>query len=189
MDGLAKRELTATEMIEHFEKRADFLSYRHITYEKPTKKFEPASQKNQRPILKIVEKFQHNPSIPPNSDVAERTFLLRENRIKIVYHLEENRITPSTREYVIPPQVGDQAFTMKFEPDMTTAYQVCGYGDFSIIMYIIIRGFLFLIAVQVDPYAQDPKNRLLFEQLEGLIRAQEESIASIRASEKEVEMN
>jgi hypothetical protein len=38
----------------------------------------------------------------------------------------------------------------------------------------------------VDPYLKEPKKRILFEQLEGLIKAQEESIATIRASEKEV---
>ena len=39
---------------------------------------------------------------------------------------------------------------------------------------------------QVDPYLKEPKKRVLFEQLEQLIKAQEESIATIRASEKEV---
>ena len=38
----------------------------------------------------------------------------------------------------------------------------------------------------MDPYLKDPKKRVLFEQLEQLIKAQEESIATIRASEKEV---
>ncbi len=40
--------------------------------------------------------------------------------------------------------------------------------------------------LQVDPYASDPKNRHLFQHLERLILAQEESIARIRESEKEV---
>ena len=39
---------------------------------------------------------------------------------------------------------------------------------------------------QVDPYSKDPKRRLLFEQLEQLMQAQEESIATIRTSEQEV---
>ena len=42
------------------------------------------------------------------------------------------------------------------------------------------------IHAQVDPYLKEPKKRILFEQLEQLIKAQEESIATIRASEKEV---
>ena len=39
---------------------------------------------------------------------------------------------------------------------------------------------------QLDPYLKEPKKRILFEQLEQLIKAQEESIATIMASEKEV---
>ena len=51
VDGLAKRELTATEMTEHFENRPDFLYLRHVTYEKPTKRFEPAERSKQKSIL------------------------------------------------------------------------------------------------------------------------------------------
>ena len=108
-----------------------------------------------------MEKFHHNPAVPPNSDIAERTFVLSENRIRIVYHLEKDRITPSTREFVTPPLSGDQAYALHFNPEMTTAYQV-------------------------DPYTKEPKNRHLFELLERLVKAQEDSIAQIRAAEKEV---
>lgn len=51
VDGLAKRELTATEMTEHFENRADFLYHRHVTYSKPTKKFEPAEKAKKKSIM------------------------------------------------------------------------------------------------------------------------------------------
>lgn len=126
MDGLAKRELTATEMVEMFEDRPDYLCYRHVTYEKPVKKFEPSSDKGQPyQIFKIVERFHHNPLVPPNSDIAERTFLVRENRIRVVYHLEENRITPSTREFVIPQTSGDQIYTLTFDHvDIPSPFQV-----------------------------------------------------------------
>ena len=126
VDGLAKRDLTATEMVEEFKDRPDYLYYRHVTYEKPVKKFEPSVDKGQPyQIVKIVEKFHHDPSIPPNSDIAERTFLVRENRITVVYHLEENRITPSTREFVIPQTSGDQIYTLTFDHvDMPSPYQV-----------------------------------------------------------------
>lgn len=52
------------------------------------------------------------------------------------------------------------------------------------IMKFLIYGTC--IHAQVDPYLKEPKKRILFEQLEQLIKAQEESIATIRASEKEV---
>ena len=51
VDGLAKRDMTATEMTEHFESRPDFLYYRHVTFSKITKRFEPAEKVQQRPIV------------------------------------------------------------------------------------------------------------------------------------------
>ena len=112
-------------------------------------------------LQKIVEKFHHNPAVPPNSDIAERTFLLQENRIQLVYHLEKGRITPSTREFTTPPLRGEQAQALTFHPEMMSAYQV-------------------------DPYAKEPKQRHLFELLEKMVAAQEGSIAQIRAAEHEV---
>lgn len=41
----------------------------------------------------------------------------------------------------------------------------------------------------MDPYATEPKQRHLFELLEGLVRAQEESITQIRAAEREVRLS
>ncbi len=42
------------------------------------------------------------------------------------------------------------------------------------------------MCLQVDSYANEPKNRHLFQQLERLLLAQEASITSIRDSEEEV---
>ena len=121
----------------------------------------PTATEHLFPYQKITERFHRNPVIPPNSDIAERTFLLTENRIKVVYHLEEGRFTPSTREFLTPPMIGEQATALSYNPEMTSAYQV-------------------------DPYAKDPKNRQLFELLEKLVKAQDDSIAQIRAAEEEV---
>lgn len=41
-------------------------------------------------------------------------------------------------------------------------------------------------SMQVDPYAKEPKNRFLFEQLESLVQARDDTIIQIRQSEKEV---
>ena len=112
-------------------------------------------------MQKIVEKFHHDPAVPANSDIAEQTFLLQENRIQLVYHLEKGRITPSTREFTTPPLRGEQAQALVFNPEMTSAYQV-------------------------DPYAKEPKQQHLFELLEKMVAAQEGSIAQIRAAEQEV---
>ena len=71
---------------------------------------------------KIVERFHRNPAVPPNSDVAERFFLLSESpsRIRVVYHLEKNRVTRSSREFVVPPSSRE----LTFNPGMSSAYQV-----------------------------------------------------------------
>ena len=204
MDGLSRKDITASEVEEHFEKREDFLCYRHTTYAPPTLKFEPAdSSSHKRPIQvlwslwgkgegvapcilkqfrtiwdtdtpedctqhfvlsylqKIVERFHRNQSKKPNEDIAERIFLPNDNKIKVLYHLEDNRITPSTREFTYPHLSGDQGYILTYNSDMVTSYQV-------------------------DPYAKSAKDRCLFEQLESLIKAQDDSSASVRASEQEV---
>lgn len=123
VDGLAKRIMTPTEMIEHYEDRPDCLYYRHVTYEKQPKKTS-ISELNPREILKVVDKFHPNPAIPANSDVAERTLLFTENHIKVVYQLEEGRTTASTREFMVPPMNPDQAVLLTFDPDGISSYQV-----------------------------------------------------------------
>lgn len=75
-------------------------------------------------IQKIIEKYHRNPSLSPNEDIATCSFLLDERKIQLVYHLEENRITPSTRDFYLPVLSGEQAQQLTFNPDMTTAYQV-----------------------------------------------------------------
>lgn len=116
-------------MTEYFKDRPDFLYYRYTTYAKLTKKLEAASisgnnSVNQRPILKIVERFHHNLDLSPSSDIAERVFLIQENRIHVSYHLEKDRIVPSKREFVLPSQIGDQEYTLQFDPELTTGYKV-----------------------------------------------------------------
>jgi hypothetical protein len=56
VDGLAKREMTSTEMIEHFEGREDRLYYRHVTYAKPPKRFEPADKEKTKHIQVMRER-------------------------------------------------------------------------------------------------------------------------------------
>ncbi len=121
VDGLAKREFTPSEMVEHFKDRSDFLYYRQVTYDKQTRKTE---QEKPRDILRVVERFHPNPATSPNRDVAERTFLVSENKIEVVYQFEEGRITASTREFVTPPINPDQAVILTFDPALISMYQV-----------------------------------------------------------------
>ena len=61
---------------------------------------------------------------PANDDVAERSFLVHEERIFLTFHLEGDRVTASTREFVKPPNTEDKGDTLKMTPDMTTTFQV-----------------------------------------------------------------
>ena len=76
-------------------------------------------------IQSIIERFEHDASKKADEDVAERQFLLTENTIKLIYHLDDTRITASTREFETPPIGSDQAYNLTFSPDITSAYQVC----------------------------------------------------------------
>ena len=72
-----------------------------------------------------MEKFHRDPNKSANDDISQRTYLFDERKILIVYHYEENRITPSSREFYLPVLSGDQTQLLTMNPDMTSAYQVC----------------------------------------------------------------
>ena len=119
--------MTRTEMVEHYVDRADFLYYRHVTYEKiPKKHMVLEGQDNSRKIIKVVDKFHPNPALPPNNDVAERTLILSDNQIKITYQLEEGRNTASVTEFVVPPMNPEQAVLLTYDPEGISSYQVHG---------------------------------------------------------------
>ena len=77
------------------------------------------------PPQKIIEKFHRNLTKKADDDVAERLFLLSEERISLVFHLEEDRVTASTRDFVKPAYTDDKNNSFIMTPDMTTTFQVC----------------------------------------------------------------
>ena len=63
--------------------------------------------------------------MPANENVRERTFAVSEDRIALLYHLENKRITSSTREFIKPPNYSSEKGTpLQLTPDATTAFQV-----------------------------------------------------------------
>ena len=52
-----------------------------------------------QPLVKMTEKFQRNPSVSAQSDVARRVFYLSQDAIRVDYHIPEDRITHSYRVY------------------------------------------------------------------------------------------
>ena len=86
---------------------------------------------------RIVERFHHNPALPPNSDVAQRLFQLTDTTlIRVTYHLEPNRITASYREFLTPPRGGEQAYNLTFDPLATSGYQV---WCMNIVLHVLLR--------------------------------------------------
>ena len=71
-----------------------------------------------------MEKFNRNPAKKANNDVAQRLFLVAEERISLIFHLEEDRVTASTRDFVKPVSTEEKGDTLTMTPDMTTTFQV-----------------------------------------------------------------
>lgn len=124
VDGLSKREESSKELTETFVNREDFLSYRHATFLERVKKFGPQGT-NLRPIGKMVERFERNKEKNADVDIGERAFLVSDDRIAVKFHLEDQKITASTREFMKPPNFSlDKTSQLNFTPDMTNAFQV-----------------------------------------------------------------
>ena len=192
-------------MVEHYKARKDRLVYKEVAYIKPTKKFEPADKERSKHIQvqliiihvldvsvyhvklvqSITEKYDRDLSMPANSDVAQKVFLFDEHKIIVTYHLEENRVTRSQREFYLPNLTGEQAQPLTLTPDMTSSYQVINY---QLIKQEWSHVRLFNQLQQVDAHAKEPKQRVLFEELEQLVKDQEKSVKDVRSSEKEVYM-
>ncbi|XP_046848993.1 dynein regulatory complex subunit 7-like isoform X2 [Xenia sp. Carnegie-2017] len=161
IDGLEKQEETPTEMMQSYRTRDDYLYYRHVTFSPRTKEFGPTQQNHYRHVVKIIEKFHRNLTKKADDDVAERLFLLSEERISLVFHLEEDRVTASTRDFVKPAYTDDKNDSFIMTPDMTTTFQV-------------------------DPLEKPKKNLTVYNMLLSLMKAEEESISQIRSMEDEV---
>lgn len=79
----------------------------------------------------MVERFQRNSKKVAASDVAERSFFISDDRICIKYHLEDGKITASTREFIKPTNTSaDKSQQINYSADMTTSFQVCNYTYF-----------------------------------------------------------
>ena len=55
-----------------------------------------------RTPYKLTEKFKRNPDIPASKDIAKKTSFLKEEKIRIVYHLLAGKIIPSFQEFKKP---------------------------------------------------------------------------------------
>ncbi|NWH60484.1 DRC7 protein, partial [Geococcyx californianus] len=100
-DDLQKYVENATELIEYFEGRDDFLHIRHTTFGKTGEGIHFAGTRTDirsQPIVQIKECFHRNLEKPADEDVAERIFLITEEKIHLMYHLKDEYFTASTKD-------------------------------------------------------------------------------------------
>ncbi|XP_025037492.2 dynein regulatory complex subunit 7 isoform X1 [Pelodiscus sinensis] len=127
VDGLQKRVENAKEMTEYFEGRSDFLHYRHAMFGKKTKRAQMLvanTESNARPILQIKEQFRRNTQKPADDDVAERIFMISEERIMLTYHCKDSYITASKKEFIKQKEEDNKGNKIIMTSDMCISYQV-----------------------------------------------------------------
>ncbi|XP_012927064.1 dynein regulatory complex subunit 7 isoform X5 [Heterocephalus glaber] len=125
VDGLIKWEETPRTMTQYYQGRPDFLSYRHINFGPRFKKLTLTStESNPRPILKITERFSRNPAKPADEDVAERVFLISEERIQLRYHCRDDYITASKREFLQRSEVDSKGNKIIMTSDVCISFEV-----------------------------------------------------------------
>ena len=124
LDGLRCRDETLTEMIEHYEDRSDFLYYRHVVFDKRQKKFGPQDGDNYRPVLKIIERYRRNEEKPADEDIHELIFNIEAEKFQLIYHRENTKIAPSTRDFMKPANWNDKGQMWTWSSDLHEAYQV-----------------------------------------------------------------
>ncbi|XP_064015834.1 dynein regulatory complex subunit 7 [Pogoniulus pusillus] len=101
-DDLQRCHASASRLTEHFVGRADLLHLLHVEFAEGEKKPTLDGSKTGRsfrPVVLIKESFQRNPAKPAEEDVAEVVFRIPERKIHLTYHLDENSITASKREF------------------------------------------------------------------------------------------
>ncbi|XP_036688335.1 dynein regulatory complex subunit 7 isoform X3 [Balaenoptera musculus] len=125
VDGLIKREETPRTMTEYYQGRPDLLSYRHVNFGPRIKKLAlNSAESNPRPVVKITERFFRNPAKPADEDVAERVFLILDERIQLRYHCREDRITASKREFLWRTEGDSKGNKIIMTPDMCLSFEV-----------------------------------------------------------------
>lgn len=73
---------------------------------------------------KITERFFRNPEKLADEDVAERVFLIPEERIQLRYHCRDDHITASKREFLRRTEVDSKGNKIIMTPDMCISFEV-----------------------------------------------------------------
>ncbi|KAM8946026.1 dynein regulatory complex subunit 7 [Pelodytes ibericus] len=189
LDGLLTRDEEPKAMTETFLGREDFLFYRHTQFGKRPKKVAIAGapmEANPRPILKITERFQRNKEKAANEDVAERVFLITEDRIHLRCHREDDHITTSYWEFLKPANLGEKGTHVVLTPETCISYQVDPAEKFT--QLDVYERLLTLYEREVN--SKDAVRRSEAEVVEILsVRAQEEINVQLGTSIYNTERN
>lgn len=155
-DGLIKRIENHAKITEFFIGRDDRLIYRSVTFEPTFGQPDDPTSGFRATIHKMTEKFSRDPSSPANQDIYKRIFLVREDKIKTIFHLGTGRIIPSWREFKKP------------SADQKTSF-LDSAGNFCI-----------------DPFEKPLKRQHLFADLSGLLKSEQACLQAIKLGDKEV---
>ncbi|KAJ1513002.1 hypothetical protein HMI55_005616 [Coelomomyces lativittatus] len=159
-DGLYLREEKEHKIIEHFEGRPDRLVYRSVTHE-------VGSEDQVLGIVKMSEHYArrtHEEFGGPGDEVLEvscnqiykRSFYIREEKIKVVYHVPFGSLFPGMREFRKP--TSDQKSSLL---EMTTSFET-------------------------KPPKKPPKKQHLYARICDLLKAEQTCLSAVKASEREV---
>ncbi|KAJ3328293.1 hypothetical protein HDU76_010208 [Blyttiomyces sp. JEL0837] len=159
-DGLLKRMEKENKVIELFTEREDKLVYRSVTFEVGDG-IDDERHRDHNIVLKMTEKFERNLDVPAHEDPAKKTYFAKEDKIKVVYHLEEGRIISSYREFK-KPSTDQKANAL----EVPTSFEVPNS--------------------HVNPYIKPPKKQHLYAQLCELLRSEQACLQAVKAAEREV---
>jgi hypothetical protein len=151
-DGLVKRTEEPRKIIYYFVNRDDFLIYRSITYDV----YDSEAGPTRGTMLKMTEKFARNTEIPAHEDFAKKTYFLKDEKIRVHFHLDQGRIIQSFREFRKP------------SPDQK--------GQ----LLELTQNFI------VDPYLKPMKQQHLWSQFMDLFRAEQAFLQAAKTYEREL---
>ncbi|KXS13619.1 hypothetical protein M427DRAFT_500237 [Gonapodya prolifera JEL478] len=155
-DGLLRRVDEGNKVVELYEERDDNLYYRSVVFDPTDSRDDEETLPDRGRVIKMTEKFARDPSLPAHQDAAKKTYFLKEEKVRIIYHREPDRIVPSFLEFKRPP------------------------SDSKNISLELLNSFA------ANPYAKPPKTQQLFAVLSGLMRSQSACLSAVRGAEKEV---
>ncbi|KAI8925801.1 hypothetical protein BC831DRAFT_459481 [Entophlyctis helioformis] len=147
-DGLVKRIESSRKVMEFFTEREDRLVYRSVTYD--------VEDGLRGGVIKMAEKFSRNLELSAQQDVYKKTYFAKEERIRIIFHLEEGRIIASMREFRKPSSDQKGHFV-----ELTNSFEV-------------------------NPYVTQPKRQHLYAHLLDLLRTEQACAQAIKNAEREL---